>query len=318
MRYFIPLVSIGIFITNVLFGQTAKIDTLIVKYIPPGDTIKYWHFNSNFALTFQHVGFYDWAKGGDPNVSLATSFSFQTKWERDNKIFDGRFDGGYGVIRQPQRDFPVRKNDDYFILTGKYGKNLFKKWYLEAVLDIRSQFTRGYKYDNNTNEKTDWTSGFMSPAYFRPSLGLSYKNKKFSFAGSPISGKFTVVLEDSLTNVASIGVKPRQHFKSEVGVSATVSDERQVLKNVSLRYNVLLFSNYNNLLSEMPDMNGEVYLRFKVNKYISAFLNTRFIYDNNVQLQKKDEEGERTGALYTPFQINYTLNIGFAIDLLKN
>ena len=318
MRHLVPLTIIGVFVTNILFGQAVKIDTLIIKYVPPGDTIRYWHFNSNLSLTFQHVGFHDWASGGDPNISLATAVSFLAKWEKEGKIFDGRFDSGYGVIRQPQRDFPVRKNDDYFILNGKYGKNLFDKWYLEAALDVRSQFTSGFKYNNNTNEKTDWISDFMSPAYFRPSLGLSYKKKNFSFSGSPVSGKFTLVLEDSLTKVGSNGVEPGQHFKSEVGVSATVSDKRPLMKNVNIRYNMLLFSNYDNLFSHIPDMNGEVYLQFTVNKYIGAFLNARFIYDNNVQLQKKDDEGERTGAFYIPFQLNYTLNVGFSIDLIKN
>ncbi len=294
-------------------AQQGQIDTLIIKYIPPEDTIKYWDLDVNFALSLQHINFHNWSKGGNPSVSFASGLNLIAVWEKDNKIFSNQCDIGYGLIREGNSTRNFRKNDDFFIYIGKFGKNIFNKWYLEAILDFRTQFSKSYKY-NNDGEKTAWISDFFSPAYIRPSFGLSYKKKNFSFTGSPISGKMTIVLDDSLTQIKGNGVKPNQHFKSEVGASLVITDKRDLMKNVSIRYNFLLFSNYDTFFNYFPDVNGEVYLRFKVNKYISSTFNFKTIYDNAITMPKKDDNGEEIGR-FTPLQLNYTLSIGFSIDL---
>jgi hypothetical protein len=309
--------AIALLMCTSAHGQNGRIDTLIVKYVPPADTIKYWDFDGNYALTLQHVGFHDWAKGGEPNVNLATALNIQANWAKYDQIFEGRFDAGFGFMHEPQKENTLRKNDDYFILMGSFAQNLIDNWYLEGVLDFRSQFIKGYKYDKNTNQKVRYISNFMAPAYLRPAIGLSYKKNNFSFSGSPVSGKITIVVVDSLLKESTIGVS--EHLTSEAGVSLSVSDKRRLVKNVELRYSLLAFSVYNDFFDQFPDLNGELYLRFKVTKFISSFFNTRFIYDTNVQLNRKDDQGNPIeGDLYVPFQINYTLNIGFAVDIWKD
>ena len=313
MRLIYVILALLLFIESDILAQHGKIDTLIVKYVPPGDTIKYWKLDGNLALTFQHVNFHNWVKGGNPNISFATALNLTAIREKNNNIFSNQLDLGYGIIREGGSERNFRKNNDFIIYIGKFGKNIFDKWYLEGIIDFRTQFTKGYKYDKEGN-KTAWSSNIFSPAQIKPSLGLSYKKKNFSFSGSPISGKITVVLNDSLTYISENGVDPLQNVKSEVGASITITDKTDIMKNVSLRYNFSLFSNYRTIFQYMPDINGEIYLRFKVNKYISSFFNMRMIYDNSVTLPELNDAGEEIGR-FTPFQVNYTFNIGFSVDL---
>jgi len=307
----LSILIIYILLNSSLFAQ-GRIDTLIYKYIPP-DTTNYWNFNGNIGVNFQTVGFRDWAKGGKPSLSLASSVNMIAKYEKRGNIFENRIDAGYGIIREKdlkENTSELKKNDDYVILISKYGKNVFNDWYLEGILDTRTQFANGFKErkkgDSTYNELV---SQFLSPITISPSLGLSYKNNDFSFSFSPVSGKLTIVAKDTLTYVASNGVEPGKNLKSQTGTTITLSDKRNVLKNILLRYSFTFFTAYNNFNFKHTDVNGEIYTRFKVNKYISSNFNIRLIYDD-------DFDPNDNGNF--PLQLNYVLNVGFTYDIWQD
>lgn len=304
MRFVLSLILV---ILNSGFAYSQKIDTLIFKYNPP-DTVRYWKFTGNIGANFQLVGFREWAKGGKPSLSLATNLNMVARYEKGDNLMENNLDAGYGIIREggegAERSF--RKNDDFLILISKYGRNLVKTWYLTGMIDFRTQFARGYAKNKNSEDLYPLVSRFMSPATLTPSLGVSYKNNKFSFTLAPISGRITFVLDDSLTNIPAYGVEPGQNINSRAGTTITISDERTLMDNVLARFNINFFTPFNNYGVKHTDINGEFYVRFKVNKYISSNFNMRLIYDDDYD---PNEDGDY------PVQLNYVLNVGLTYDI---
>ena len=83
-------------------------------------------------------------------------------------------------------------------------------------------------------------------------------------------------------------LNPGETSKSELGGYLRVIYSRndfksEFLKNVSFTTKIDLFSNY----TENPqniDVNWEILIAMKVNKYLSVNFNTQLIYDDNIQI----------------------------------
>jgi hypothetical protein len=153
----------------------------------------------------------------------------------------------------------------------------------------------------------------MAPGYLRPSFGISYKKNNFSFAFSPVSGKITFMNSDSLRKVPDVWKDPDIKTERASGATVTVSDKWEIVKNITLQYNILIFANYLKMIDQYPDLNAEIYLRFYVNRFVSAFFNLKMIHNNDTRI----EYSSQPGTYYIPFQVNYNLNIGFAINPWK-
>lgn len=292
-------------------AYSQKIDTLIFKYKPP-DTVRYWKFSGNVGLNFQLVGLREWSRGGKPSMALASNFNMIARYEKDVHLWENKLDAGLGLIREEEENTEnriLRKNDDFLIFISKYSRNLVKTWYLTGMIDFRSQFANGYATARNADDVYPLVSKFMSPGILTPSLGVSYKKDKFSFTLSPVSGRLVFVLEDSLTRIPANGTEPGKTFNSLAGTTITISDERNIMDNVFWRFNLVLFTPFSDYRPKNTDINGELYIRFKVNKYISSNFNLRMIYDDNY-----DPNG--TGKY--PLQLNYVLNVGLTYDIWQN
>ena len=108
-----------------------------------------------------------------------------------------------------------RKNDDRFDLLSKLGYALHPKLDLAALFNIRTQFAKGYNYtSSNTKELL---SNFFAPAYVLLSLGLNYKPADgLSIFVSPITSRWTIVSDDSLSAKGAYGVTPGKKVKNEI------------------------------------------------------------------------------------------------------
>jgi hypothetical protein len=132
-------------------------------------------------------------------------------------------------------------------------------------------------------------SDFFAPAYLQLAIGLDYKpNAYFSAFLAPISGKFTFVLDEELSDLGAFGVEPGKTSKSEMGgyfraIYSKNDFKSEILKNVAFTTKLDLFSNY----LENPqnvDVSWEVLIGLKINKFLTANLNTHLIYDDNIMV----------------------------------
>ena len=247
------------------------------------DTIQGWKKGGVIAVNLAQTSLTNWASGGQNSIAVNGIFSGFANYKRGKSVWDNSLDMGYGLLKQGKEDF--RKTDDKFDFLSKYGHEAFKNFYYSALLNFRTQMSPGYNYPDVTNKISD----LFSPAYLLLALGLDYKpNAYFSTFIAPLTVKFTYVNSPALSRAGAFGVKPGENSRSEFGgyIRAIYSRndfKSEFLKNVSFTTKIDLFSNY----LEKPqniDVNWEILIAMKVNKYLSVNLNTQLIYDDNIAI----------------------------------
>lgn len=254
------------------------------------DTVKHWKMGGVNSLTFSQVSFTNWASGGENSYTLNGLINLHANYKEGRNSWENSLDLGYGVVKQASRG--VRKSDDRLELMSKYGYKTTSNWYYSASLNFKTQFAKGFKYNEEEGTKRQ-ISDFMAPGYSLLSLGMDYKpNDAFSLMISPITGKTTYVLDDSLSNQGAFGVDPGEKTRSELGGFVKLTYNKDIWDNVTLNTKLDLFSNYLEN-PENVDINWEVLISMKVNEYLSANINTQLIYDDNIHYINK--EGEDMG-----------------------
>ncbi len=267
----------------------------------------YWSQSGKIALNFSQVGLSNWSGGGDPSLAFNGIFNYTFKFEKDPHLWENLLDAGYGVQRIGGKEEPFKKSDDKLVFTSRYGYKISGKWYASALSDFRTQFYKGYSYDNDTSI---FISTFMAPAYWKLGLGITYSHKfseeeSFSFTFSPLSGRTTFVLDDELSSQGAFGVDPGQKTKFHAGMDLTMAFNKELVKNVTLTTTLGLFSRYEDLA--VVDVNWDMAIWFKINEFLSANISTQLIYNQDIAFINPD------GTSYgSAVQFKEVLGIGIA------
>jgi hypothetical protein len=228
-----------------------------------------------FSVNFNQISFTNWAAGGLNSVSGVAKAQYFANFKKEKVSWDNILDLGYGLSKV--KDFAIQKNEDIIDLQSKLGIKAANKWFYSGLLNFKSQFAPGYSDKENTNKISD----LFSPAYLFLSVGMDYKpNDKFSLLLSPVTGKVTIVTDESLR--VNYGVDPLKTFRPEFGAYLKTALNTEIVKNVGLLTELGLFTNYLNH-PENVDVDWKVGLNMKVNKYISAQLSTNLIYDADIK-----------------------------------
>jgi hypothetical protein len=235
----------------------------------------YWKSGGMFAVNFNQVSFVNWSAGGLNSVSGVAKAQYFANYKKGSVSWDNILDLGYGLSKV--QGLVIQKNEDIIDLQSKLGIKATNKWFYSGLLNFKSQFAPGYSDKENINRISD----FLSPAYLFISVGMDYKpTDKFSLMLSPVTGKMTIVLDDSLR--VNYGVDIDKTFRPEFGAYLKTALNQEIMKNVSLLSELGLFTNYLNH-PEKIDVDWKVGLNMKVNKYISAQLSTHLIYDYDIK-----------------------------------
>src|SRR5258705_3105552 len=134
-------------------------------------TKKLWKKGGIYSLTISQSSLSNWAAGGDNcSLSLNSLLSVYAFYKKDKWSWDNTFDFNLGYVNTTS--LGSRKNDDRFDLLSKYGLALSPKINLAGLVNLRSQFFKGYTYQDTV--KT-FSSDFMSPGYLLLSVGMDYK-----------------------------------------------------------------------------------------------------------------------------------------------
>ena len=265
----------------------------------------YWTHNGKVALNFSQVGLSNWSGGGDPSLSFNGIFNYAFKFERDPHLWENMLDAGYGAQRIGGKEVPFKKSDDKLVFVSRYGYKIKGRWYASALSDFRTQFYRGYSYDNDTSI---FISGFMAPAYWKLGLGITFNHKfsdeeSFSFTFSPLNGRTTFVLDDELSEKGEYGVDPGKKTTYHAGMDLTLALTKELVKNVSVTTSVGLFSRYEDLA--VVDVNWDLLLWFKINEFFAASISTQLIYNQDIEFVNPD------GSTYgSAVQFKEVLGIG--------
>ena len=247
------------------------------------DTVKYWKFNGGISLSFSQVSLTNWAAGGENSYAMNGVLNLSSTYSKNNNDWANALNIGYGL--QKQGDQEVRKSDDQIDFVSKYGRKVSNSFFMSAMLNFKTQFTDGMKYEKDTSYII---SRFMAPAYLQGALGFEYKPSEVFYAVlSPGAVKLTIVMDDTLSANGAFGVKAGDKSRLELGGAASIGVKTNVMKNVSLNSTLGLFSNY----LENPqniDVNWNVFILMKINDFLSANLTTQLIYDDDIKTSDKD------------------------------
>lgn len=271
-----------------------------------------WKWGGIVGINFGQVAIGDyWAAGGLSNYSLNSLFSLYANKKKGKFNWDTNLDLAYGIIKQGERgnlgDIPWIKSDDKLEFNSKAGYQINKQWFASGLINFRSQLAPGLQDPYNT--ESTLISNFLAPGYLIIAPGLDWKpNGDFSLFLSPATARFTFVNDQNLANAGQFGVDaavydttgvlvtPGSRSRFEFGGYLKAiykkdnlsTNKDSFLNGVSFRTSLDLFSNY---LAEKPsgpqniDVNWEVLVGMKVNKYITATITTQLIYDHDINFE---------------------------------
>ncbi|MBW6499926.1 MAG: DUF3078 domain-containing protein [Bacteroidales bacterium] len=276
------------FICQVAFGQVTEAEKTLRSV--NADTVMAWKKGGVISANLAQTSLTNWAAGGQNSLAINSILSVFANYKMDKSVWDNSLNLGYGLLKQG-KDADFRKTDDKIDFLSKYGREAFNNVYYAALLNFKTQMTPGYNYPDVTNKISD----LFAPAYLLLAVGLDYKpDAYFSAFLAPLTGKFTFVTDETLSNAGAFGVTPGEKSKSELGgylrVIYSKNDfKNEFLQNVSFTTKIDLFSNYLNNPQNI-DVNWETLIALKVNKYISVSLNTHLIYDDDIKILAESSE----------------------------
>jgi hypothetical protein len=264
------IISISLLVVSIALMAQEPVDT------------SYWKTGGMGTLTFSQVSFYQWASGGENSYSGNGFLSLFANYKKENISWDNNLGLGYGIIKQGKL---TKKSDDRIDLSSQFGMKASDKWNYSAMAGFKTQFAKGYNYPDDSTKISD----FLSPGYLTVSLGMDYKpNDKFNVFLSPLTGKMTFVIDDTLSSHGAFGVDPGKKFRAEFGGYAKVVYKQPIMKNVDMMAKIDLFSNYLKNPGNV-DVNAEFLIVMKINEYLAATFNALMIYDDDVKLLQTDK-----------------------------
>jgi hypothetical protein len=266
------------------------------------DTIvKTWKKGGMFNGTLGQTSLSNWAAGGDQfsfnSNGLLSLFGF---YKKGIHSWDNTLDMEIGYINSTS--LGTRKTNDRMELVSKYGCQLFDHMFLTGLINFRSQFTDGFTYPNDTTKIK--TSAFLAPAYVIVALGMDWKpNNTVSIFVSPITSRWIIVRDDSLSAKGAYGVDTGKTVRNEIGAYLTASINKEIIKNLTYKAKLDLFSNYKH-----DPQNIDVFmtnlLSMNVYKGFGFNLGADFIYDDDVRIFGKDKNAAR-------LQVRQFIGIGY-------
>ena len=247
-------------------------------------TQRRWRRGGIYSLNLAQGSLSNWAAGGDEfSLTLTSYLNLYSFYKEGRHSWDNTLDFNFGYVNTTS--LGGRKNDDRLDVLSKYGYALDSSWNLSGLVNFRSQLARGYTYPDG---KRTFSSAFFSPAYILTSIGFDYKpGPNFSFFISPITSRWVIVKDDSLSAKGLYGVAPGKHSNMEVGAFASANYIKEISPSLQYRGRLDLFSNYRHNPQNIDLFMTNVF-SVKLSRILSASWNLDFIYDDDVRIFGKN------------------------------
>jgi hypothetical protein len=279
-----------------------ELDKAIKKEKDANDTIpKTWKTGGMFNGTFGQTSLSNWAAGGDQfsfnSNGLLSLFAF---YKKGIHSWDNTIDLELGYINSTS--LGTRKTNDRIDMVSKYGCQLFDHMFLTGLFNFRSQFTDGFTYPDDTTKIKQST--FMAPAYVIVALGMDWKpSPTFSLFLSPITTRWVIVRDNELSAKGAYGVDTGKTSRNEIGAYLTANVNREIIKNLTYKAKLDLFSNYKHDPQNI-DLFMTNLLTMNVYKGFGFNLGVDLVYDDDVRTFGKDKNAAR-------LQVRQFIGIGY-------
>ncbi len=268
-----------------------------------------WKSENNLAITFSQVTFTNWAAGGQNSISVNGRYNGIFKYARERFSWDNQADIGYGLLIQGKN--PALKTDDRLEIMTKAGYGFSEKLNGAILGSFKTQFAPGYA----GTELDKPISNLLAPAYLIIAAGADFKpNDQLTLFVAPLTGKVTMVMDEELSALGAFGVEPGKNMRTEFGGYLRLGYHRDLMQNVGLQTKIDLFSNYLKD-PQFIDVSWEVLILMKINKFLTASINTHLLYDHDI-LIGKDLTGDGIADDFKPrVQFKELVGIGLTFKI---
>lgn len=259
----------------------------------------FWSYAGDYSLQFlQNYVSDNWYKGGESNYSMIGAATLQANYNDKEKIkWDNKLEMKLGM-QSSQGDtlHNYKSSEDLIRLTSKLGVQATKKWYYTLQAIASTQFTHGYK----ANDQTVY-SDFMSPLNVNLSLGMDYKvewlDKRLTGTVniSPIAGNFKYV--DRLSLAKKYGIDEGKHSLLDLGSTFTTDLSWAISDLIKWKTRLYAYTTYHR-----AEVEWENTVTFQLSKYISTQV---FVYP------RFDDSAKKRNSKYGYFQLKEYWSLGF-------
>lgn len=247
----------------------------------PAQPASKWKTGVFTSLTFNQISLKNWAAGGKNSFSGTWFGNAYANYKSEKATWDNTLELGYGVMKYKGEDY--QKSEDKIHLSSVYGYDAARqKLFYSGLLDFKTQFGKGYKYDVDTT----LVSKFMSPGYLNVSLGMLYKpNDKLSIYLSPVAAKLTIVGDTVFAT--TYGVDEGENVRGEFGATAKITyTHPNIVKNVDYYFRGDFFTNWKEH-PEHIDCDIETGFNLKVNDWLTALIKVNLLFDDDIKYKEK-------------------------------
>ncbi|WP_036151283.1 DUF3078 domain-containing protein [Maribacter forsetii] len=315
-KIYTPKKDVNLQIPNIDFNKTKTLQKGFKRFRVPS----FWETENSFGINISEVAFVNWNAGGDNAISGLGFLKFARKYKFSNFQWENNLELRYGLNAQEGQK--LRKTEDVIRLTSNLGfkKENTSRWFYSVQLNFNTQFSNGYTYPDRDTP----ISRFMAPGYLLFGAGTSFitKDEKFNLYLSPLTQKSTFVLDQDLADNGAFGVEeaildadgnvitPGKNHLLELGILITNNLNYNIADNVELKSRLNLYTDYTKSFGNV-DVDWELTLNMKVNKFISTNLGTQMIYDDDILFDVvKNDNGTIVNAGVPKIQFKQVLGVG--------
>lgn len=289
-------------ITTLLFICISAV--IVSAQIVRIDTVTHWRKKVIANLNFNQASFStNWKAGGINSYGLNGLFNYKANYAHEKDTWDNEIDFLYGFVNNEGQGF--RKNIDRIFLDTKYGYKLSSKWSLFTSLNFLSQFSKGYKYEEDAVgvERSLLISDIFAPAFITSAWGLEYAPSTFfKLRLSPFAPRLTIV-HDPTRFTQTVGPQPygvdsTKTTRMEWLAFQLMADfNKDIATNVNFKWRYIMYANYETLEMKTIDHRLDISFNVKAGRFVNIGLGGILVYDYD----------QDSGA-----QISQVFNLGFA------
>ncbi|EDP71664.1 hypothetical protein FBALC1_04232 [Flavobacteriales bacterium ALC-1] len=317
------ILSIFIVCSSHLFAQP---DSLFFQKKKKEEIKLGWYTKKEVGLTLNQVSFTNWNSGGTNSISGIITGKASARYKQERWFWNSNFNIRYGLNKQESKG--LRKTEDVIEVISNVGleKSPESNWFYSGRFSFNTQLANGYNYPN----RDEPISKFLAPGYMFLGLGMEYGRhiERMSFYASPFTLKTTFVLDNDLANKGAFGVDPAiydldgnvvrdgKKVRQEFGILLTNQYQEELFENIKVNSLLRLYTDYINSFGNI-DIEWELNLDMKVNKYVRATLGSHLRYDNDIKIEvERNEMTNEEFVIEGPkLQWKQILGVGVVVDL---
>ncbi len=268
----------------------------------------YWNGENGVSVFFNQSSYGNYWKGGGANsFATGTNLIFQKNYQKGKTNWANQLEFRYGIIKLGGYEF--QKNEDHFEIDSKYGYRISKRMKFSGLFNFTTRVHDTYQI-LKSGERGKLIGNFMAPGYFNIGSGFDFTTdqKVLSIYYTPINSKITIVTIDEL-KAQFLPKELEGNVRYELGSLLRLVFKKEIFTNVFWHTAGTFFTSYLKKFGNF-DVDIQNKIRFKINKNLSANLNTHLIYDEDVLFDIEPDDGEIYQAPRTQFK--EVFNIGFS------